>query len=161
MAEARPPANDEQVDAINHERPVDRRALSPKATVDWARGDEDAGTSIDAPAAAGDMPAGAETSGTSPEIPEKIGRYGIEKVLGKGGFGLVYLGHDDKLNRRVADFRNPPDIRRAIPGLQDLYDGAVSGIDDTEPSRNIRSGLRKDTVGSAEQQRDHHQSAHS
>ena len=39
---------------------------------------------------------------TPPSLPARIGRYKVERLLGQGGFGLVYLAHDDQLQRLVA-----------------------------------------------------------
>ena len=36
------------------------------------------------------------------EIPKQIGRYPVERVLGKGGFGIVFLARDLQLDRLVA-----------------------------------------------------------
>src|SRR5215813_3495816 len=47
------------------------------------------------------QPAVAPEPGSVP-LPSHIDRYRVERVLGQGGFGLVYLAHDDELRRFVA-----------------------------------------------------------
>src|ERR1700677_2434598 len=38
----------------------------------------------------------------NPSLPKAIGRHRIIKLLGEGGFGRVFLAHDDDLDRPVA-----------------------------------------------------------
>ncbi|HEX5718049.1 MAG TPA: protein kinase [Thermoanaerobaculia bacterium] len=52
----------------------------------------------DADASAGDLQAGPR----SPSLPERIGIYQVKGRLGRGGMGEVFLGWDERLERRVA-----------------------------------------------------------
>ena len=39
---------------------------------------------------------------TDTSMPERIGPYTIDREIGRGGMGVVYLGHDPRLDRAVA-----------------------------------------------------------
>jgi serine/threonine protein kinase len=43
-----------------------------------------------------------DSPGPGESAPRQIGRYRVERLLGKGGFGLAYLANDDQLQRPVA-----------------------------------------------------------
>ena len=51
----------------------------------------------------GSTPVSAQTDqGEEQKPPEYISRYKVERLLGEGGFGRVYLARDTELDRRVA-----------------------------------------------------------
>jgi serine/threonine protein kinase/HEAT repeat protein len=94
---------------------------------------------------AGNPPAG--PAGGAPPVPPKVGRYRIIRRLGQGGFGTVYLGHDEELDRPVAikfphagqaaldravsDFRREARsmARLSHPGIVRVYDvGQAEGL---------------------------------
>ena len=53
-------------------------------------------------------------------MPPTIGRYQVERVVGEGGFGRVYLAHDPQLNRQVA-IKVPSAEVRTTAGEIDEY----------------------------------------
>jgi serine/threonine protein kinase/WD40 repeat protein len=61
-----------------------------------------------------------QTSAEGSEFPSHIGRFRLEKVLGMGGFGIVYLAHDTVLKRPVA-LKVPRLHSLANPNLRERF----------------------------------------
>ena len=79
------------------------------------------------------------------EHPERIGRYRIAKVLGKGDFGLVYLVHDEQLNRLIS---TPEDAAAYLAEARTVANLDQPGIVQVHDA-DIQGGIRKRKVDAA------------
>jgi serine/threonine protein kinase len=59
---------------------------------------------------------------------QHIGRYRVERVLGQGGFGIVYLAHDEQL-QRLAAVKVPHDRLASPPGAYLIEARIVAALD--------------------------------
>jgi serine/threonine protein kinase/formylglycine-generating enzyme required for sulfatase activity/tetratricopeptide (TPR) repeat protein len=65
-------------------------------------------------------PVPGSTDGFPQGFPPAIGRYRVIRMLGRGGFGMVYLAHDDDLDRPVA-IKVPNPERIAHPEEREAF----------------------------------------
>src|SRR5262245_6093243 len=81
-------------------------------------------------------------------MPERVGPYAVERELGRGGMGVVYLAHDARLGRRVALKSLPAELAadparlarlereaRALAALSHPNVAGIYGIEEAEGAR--------------------------
>ena len=93
--------------AVTPSTPSATRSHAPIHAATAAQGSSSVeATSADVqPSSSGGSSAGGSGSGSgsgSVEVPRSVGRYRVERLLGAGSFGSVFLAFDDQLQRHVA-----------------------------------------------------------
>lgn len=95
-----------------HEKP----AVGPTAMM--PPGETEDSDNAAASANSGDSSADAPTAAS--EMPPQIGRFRVQRILGDGGFGRVYLAFDEELRRPVA-IKIPHEFRITSPNDESSY----------------------------------------
>jgi serine/threonine protein kinase len=91
--------------AVTHSTPSATRSFAPTRAETAPPGSSsvDATSADMQPSAGSGSSSGQSGSGSDDvEVPKKVGRYRVERLLGAGSYGSVFLAFDDQLQRHVA-----------------------------------------------------------